>query len=356
MNFRTLILTASVIPVTMAQGPSPSPSPTPVPTPPPTLRETVNTLDPEQIRKAIEAIGTHFILPDALDETSRQRALLEGVVRRLSPGVTIVSENATQPASASHPLLVEILDERTGYLRPGTLDAGNLAQIDAALANFTERGLPAVILDLRALPAGSEFDAAADLARRFCPQGKILFTIQRPSARQERILTVDQEPTFRGLLIVLTDSDTSGAAEVLAATLRLHAGAMVVGADTAGEAVEFASFSIGGGRAVRVAVTQAILPDGRTVFPQGVKPDVAVALSPAAQEEIFSRSREGGVSQFVFDTERARMNEAALVANTNPEIEPTVARAERAAPPLRDTVLQRAVDLVTAISFFKDRR
>ena len=58
------------------------------------------------------------------------------------------------------------------------------------------------------------------------------------------------------------------------------------------------------------------------------------------------------MSQFVFDTERPRMNEAALVANTNPEIS-AAPEADEATEPLRDTVLQRAVDLVTAISFYK---
>jgi hypothetical protein len=46
------------------------------------------------------------------------------------------------------------------------------------------------------------------------------------------------------------------------------------------------------------------------------------------------------------------MNEEALVANTNPEISST-AESEDDSEPLRDTVLQRAVDLVTAISFYK---
>jgi hypothetical protein len=44
------------------------------------------------------------------------------------------------------------------------------------------------------------------------------------------------------------------------------------------------------------------------------------------------------------------MNEAALIANTNPEIESTKSHEE---PPLHDTVLQRAMDLVTAITFYK---
>ena len=47
------------------------------------------------------------------------------------------------------------------------------------------------------------------------------------------------------------------------------------------------------------------------------------------------------------------MNEAALVANTNPEIGATEESADEEAVPPRDTVLQRAMDIVTAITFYK---
>jgi hypothetical protein len=99
-----------------------------------------------------------------------------------------------------------------------------------------------------------------------------------------------------------------------------------------------------------VAVAQVILPNSVPIFPEGVKPDVSISLPREQREQIFRESKEKGVSQFVFDPERRRMNEASLVANLNPEIE-TVQAAQRdrgKAPQLRDTVLQRAVDLVTA--------
>ncbi|MFZ4597670.1 MAG: S41 family peptidase [Terrimicrobiaceae bacterium] len=329
-------------------------SPTPPPAAPQTLRETINSLDPAQIQKAMDALQNNFLAPSSLDEPSRQRALLEGVIRRLSPGAAIVSNNEPASVASGVPYLAEILDDRAGYLRPGAIDAATLGQIDSALASFTEKRLPAVILDLRAVPRGSEFDAAADFARRFSPTGKILFTIQKPSAKQERILTSDQKPLFTGLLVVLVDGNTAGAAEALAATLRINAHAMIVGTDTAGEAVEFAEFPLDGGRKLRVAVSQVMLPNGAAIFPGGVKPDIAVSLAPEVLEEIFLQSREKGVGQFVFEVERARLNEAALVANTNPEIENTpVAKAERNKPVLRDTVLQRAMDLVTAVGFFQ---
>ena len=328
--------------------------PAPDPTPAPSLRQEINALDPAQIQKAVETLQSNFLSPTSLDEGSKQRALLEGLIRRLSPGASISAPSDGHPPAEPYPFLAEILDGRAGYLRLGQLDADTLSQVDVALASFTAKKIPAVILDLRAVPHGSAFDAAADFAMRFCPKGKMLFSIRKPSAKGERMFLSDKDPLFQGILVVLTDFDTSGAAEALAATLRANAGAMIVGSDTSGEAVEFSEFPLGNGRVLRIAVSEVVLPGNRAIFPGGVKPDIAISLTPNVQAEIFQASREKGVSQFVFDTGRVRMSEAALVANTNPEIEGSPdAQKDKNRQALHDSVLQRAVDLVTAISFFK---
>jgi C-terminal processing protease CtpA/Prc len=208
-----------------------------------------------------------------------------------------------------------------------------------------------VILDLRGMPVESAFEGCAEFAKRFCPKGAVLFTIQKPNAKQERIVTNDRVPAFDGVLVVLVDADTEGAGEALAATLRENAKAMVVGDQTAGGAAEFAEFAIGGGRSVRVAVSQVLMPKSGALFPEGVKPDIAVRLPRESRDVIFEKSREEGVGRFAFDVEPPRMNEAALVAKTNPEIGED--RSAKSGPALRDPVLQRAMDLVTAIGFFK---
>ena len=321
--------------------------------PAPSLRETVNSLDAPQVQKAVDALQANFLSPTALDESSKQKAMLEGLLRRLSPGAAIIAADSAKKGPEPAPFLAEILDDRAGYIRPGKLDPSTLSQLDVALASFSDKKLPAVILDLRGVAGGSEFEPAADFARRFCPKGKILFSIQKPSAKQERILTSNQSPAYEGILVVLTDPETSGSAEALSATLRLNAGAMIVGSDTAGEAVEFSEVPLGGGKILRVAVSQAVLPEGAAIFPGGVKPDIAISLPPGVLAEIHAATKDNGVSQFVFDSERPRMNEAALVAGTNPEIE---SARDRSRPPLRDTVLQRAMDLVTAINFYKRQK
>ncbi len=170
-------------------------------------------------------------------------------------------------------------------------------------------------------------------------------------AGQRLMSDIARRLVAEGGVLLLIDSDTQGPAEVLAATLRDNAKAMLVGAPTAGAAVEFTDFPLGGGRSVRVAVSQASTPKSGGLFTKGVSPDIVVRLDRETRDKIFDQAGKEGVGRFAFDVDPPRLNEAALVANTNPEIGEE--SRDKAGPTLRDTVLQRALDLVTAIGFFK---
>jgi Peptidase family S41 len=333
---------------------TPTPSPTPIPREP-TTREIIDSLSDAQLDQAIKTLRSTFLDPSRTDDRQLRQATVEGLISRLSPGLVVTTESAINPPPGRETaFLAEILDDRIGYVRLGALSREALAQMDTSLANFTEKKLKSLILDLRGAPQSTDYELAAEFARRFCPKGALLFSVQKPSAKQERMLTSDQAPVFTGVLVVLTDKQTSGSGEALAATLRKNANAMIVGATTRGEAVEFSDVSLGDGMVLRIAVAQVTLQGLGPIFPDGVKPDIAAALNPEMQAHIFKLSKEKGVSQFVFETERPHFNEAALVANTNPEISPAAANGDESREPW-DTVLQRAVDLVTAISFYDKR-
>jgi hypothetical protein len=334
---------------TASPAPTASPTATPSPTPELTTREIIDRLSDSQLDQAMQNLRATFLDPSRTDERQLRLATLEGLLARLSPGLAITSAAAVQQPAKGSGFLAEILDDRIGYARIGALTKDALAQLDTALANFREKKLRSVILDLRGAPPSTDYELAAEFARRFCPKGALLFNVQKPSARQERILTSSQDPAFSGVLVVLTDKMTSGGCEALAATLRKNANAMIVGARTRGEAVEFSDVPLGDGRLLRVAIAQVTLPGADPIFPDGVRPDIAAALPLDVQERIFALSKEKGVSQFVFETERPHFNEAALVTNTNPEIGPNTDEDD---DEVWDTALQRAVDLVTAIGFY----
>jgi hypothetical protein len=79
----------------------------------------------------------------------------------------------------------------------------------------------------------------------------------------------------------------------------------------------------------------------------------------ADKRQIFQQSPQSGMSQFVFESERPHMNEAALLAGRNPELDALEAAQRRGRnaekPQPRDPVLQRAVDVVTSLSIYQQR-
>jgi C-terminal processing protease CtpA/Prc len=252
------------------------------------------------------------------------------------------------------------LEGHIGYLRLGSLNDANLQAMDKSLGNFAAKKVDALIVDLRLSEGTNDFEIAADFAKRFCQKGKPLFTLRKPATRPDRVFSSDRDPAFQGLMMVLADGDTSGAAEALASTLRFYDKALVIGQSTAGRAVEYSDVPLPGGKILRVAVAEAISPEGRSLFSDGVRPDVPVEMPATDKRQIFQLSAEKGMGPFVYETGRPHMNEAALLAGTNPELEarePAQQRRGRgtAKPPPHDVVLQRALDVVTSLEVYQKR-
>jgi len=311
--------------------------------------ELIDTMSDGELEAAIDAVKRRFLDPEASSNSGLRRATLHGLLLRLSPGIKLSDEAPT--AEATQAFVAEILDGHIGYLRPGTLDSGALSQFDTTLASFINKGVDSVILDLRENTGHDNFEVAAELTRRLSPRGQVLFTLEKPSAKQERIFTSHDKPLFQGPLVVLTDNRTRGGGEAAAGALRQAAGAMVIGSPTAGAAVEYETVRLGSDDTLDIATSRVLLPDGQKLYPKGLQPDISIALAEKTQKAIFERSIKEGVSGFVYAPERIRFNEAALVANTNPELDTL---GERSQTKPQDTVLQRAVDLVTALRFHRD--
>lgn len=342
---------------TPAASPAASPSPKAKPAPL-TPARAVDSLSDGEIQQALDLLRSNYVRSGSLDEAALARATLQGVLERIGGGAAI-RPSATE-APADNPFRSEILDEQIGYVRLGSLTKGHLAEFDAALGNFKAKKIGSLVLDLRATPPSSDFELAAEVVKRFTPKGKMLFAVRRPSAKQERMFTSDLDPAFQGVTVTLIHRDTAGAPEVIAAVLRAVDNALTVGQRTAGQAAEYAELPLRGGKVLRVAVAEVKLAQPIAVFPDGLKPDLAVEVSARDEEEVLRTGLEKGVAGLVYETERAKLNEAALVAGTNPEIDAEEAAQRDGKPdtdglPLCDIVLQRAVDLVTTIRIFGNK-
>src|SRR5213079_3101690 len=287
----------------------------------PNTEDLLNSLGPPDLQAVITLLKGNFTNPDAITDTELNRATVEGLITRLPRGVMLLPAKENAPAEGPSIFYSEVIGGHIGYVRAGSLNAANLQALDKSLSNFVAKNVNEIIVDLRASQVAADLSLAAEFAKRFCPKGKTLFTLRKPTGRQDRVFSSDRDPAFRGLIMVLTDSDTVGAAEAIAAALRFYNKALIIGQTTAGRAAEYFDLSLPSGKVLRAAAAEMISPDGRSLFPEGMKPDLPVEMSMADKQQIFRLSGEKGMVPFVYEGGRPHMNEAALLAGTNPEVE-----------------------------------
>jgi len=366
--FLATFLIAVLVVKLAAQSPAPSsPAQTgakspaqaaPSPSATPTTEELVDSLGPADLQALVTLLKANFTNQDAVTDTELSRATVAGLLVRLPRGITLMAGKEGVPSSTPSTFYSELIGGRTGYVRLGTLNNVNLQALDKALNGFATKKVNDLIVDLRASSTTTDFTLAAEFAKRFSPKGKPIFTLRKPTGRQDRVFNSDREPTFRGLVMVLADSDTSGAAEAIAAALRFYNKALVIGQATAGRAAEYSDLPLPSGKSLRVAVAEIVSPEGRSLFPEGLKPDLPVEMSLSEKRQIFQASSEKGIGPFIYEIGRPHMSEAALLAGTNPELEAAEAAQQRRGrpaekPPPHDPVLQRALDVVTSLEVYQ---
>jgi Peptidase family S41 len=324
------------------------------------MEELVDSLGPGDLQAFITLLKANFTDPDAITDTELNRATVEGLLVRLPRGLTLLAAKESAAAGPPNAFYSELIGGHTGYVRLGTLNNANLQGLDKALSGFVAKKVNDLIVDLRATSATNDLSLATEFAKRFCPKGKPIFTMRKPTGHQDRIFSSDREPAFRGLIMVLADGDTSGVAEAIAAALRFYSKALVIGQPTAGRAAEYSDLPLPSGKGLRLAVGEMISPDGRSLFPEGLEPDLPVEMSLSEKRQIFQSSSEKGMGPFIYDAGRPHMSEAALLAGTNPELEAAEAAQQRRGrapekPPPHDPVLQRALDVVTSLEVYQKR-
>ena len=129
----------------------------------------------------------------------------------------------------------EMLKDGIGYIRIGQFRETTPRELDDAIDALKIRGLRALILDIRGNPGGS-LTACLGVAQRFLPAGIIVTTQGQTPEFSNRVFSSDSGMSAYDFpLVLLVDTKTMSAAEILAASLKDNARATLVGLQTFGK-------------------------------------------------------------------------------------------------------------------------
>ncbi len=190
----------------------------------------------------------------------------------------------------------EILQSAVGYVRVSQFIESTANELNHAIndmQNQRDGMLDGLILDLRN-NSGGVLDSAIDVSDLFLNAGVIVMSEGR-TAESRFTKEAHQGDTLDGAdMIVLVNSGSASASEVVAGALQDNNRAMIVGTSTFGKGVVQTVVPLSRGRAIKLTTSRFYTPSGGSIHEKGIFPDVVIEETRNSSEIRFLPSEDRG--------------------------------------------------------------
>ena len=201
-----------------------------------------------------------------------------------------------------------------------------------------------LILDLRNNPGGL-LDQSISVTDTFLNQGAIVSTQGRKADDTSRVFAKKGDIINGKPLIVLINSGSASASEIVAGALKDHARAIIVGTRSFGKGSVQSIIPLPGNGAMRLTTARYYTPSGVSIQAKGIEPDIKVE---AGITELKKEELERGREENLRGALDKKDSTTKIKDNKKSEITPS----EKL---LQDNQISRAVDLIKGINLFSNK-
>lgn len=173
----------------------------------------------------------------------------------------------------------KILEKDYGYLRVSSFQSKTGPAVVEAIATLrkeNEGDLKGLVLDLRNNPGGV-LNAAVEVSDAFLEKGLIVYTEGRIKNSQMRFNAAPGDVVNGVPIVVLINSGSASASEIVAGALQDHKRAIIMGEKSFGKGSVQTILPTGSNAAVKLTTARYYTPSGRSIQAEGIEPDVALA-------------------------------------------------------------------------------
>lgn len=176
-----------------------------------------------------------------------------------------------------------LLTDGVGYVRLPSFPTGVAQTLKAELTTLQTQGMKALVLDLRNNAGGSTQDAAAIL--NFFIRSGALYTAEF-KAGQHRTVKADGAAFLADLPVtILVDGGSFSSTELIAAAMRDHGRATILGSTTGGKGTIQDTIPLDDHALLHLTIAKWLSPAGHWLHQQGIQPDVTMVDDPATPED-----------------------------------------------------------------------
>lgn len=167
----------------------------------------------------------------------------------------------------------KMLEDNLGYLRLTQFGTDVNKDLEKALDDLKNKGMKALIFDLRSNPGG-ELTQAIKVASLFLEKGKVVST--RPKKGEE--IFYSREGKYFGSfpLVILINGGSASASEIVAGALKDHKRAILVGEKSFGKGSVQTLLPLPDGDGIKITTAKYYTPKGISINGTGIEPDVKV--------------------------------------------------------------------------------
>ncbi len=281
--------------------------------------------------------------------------------------VTIVRDTI-----AVHSVKARYLGDGFGYVRVSQFMEHTADDLKTALKTLTkDSSLPelrGLILDLRNNPGGL-LAQAVKIGDMFLKEGVIVYTDGRVEAQKQKFFAHARgtEPEYP--MVVLVNSGSASASEIVAGALKDHGRALILGQQTFGKGSVQTITPLENGGALTLTTALYYTKSGNSIQARGVKPDIEVDISQGVEKEPvqtrkspLSEIREedlpGAIENPSAQSGQKGEGDALRKLNKTEVVAPDVAAINPETVDLlewgkKDPQFQRAFDLIKTFTVFK---
>ena len=172
-----------------------------------------------------------------------------------------------------------MLDDGMGYVQIVEFDDVTVNQFQEAVAALEKENIKGLILDLRGNPGGNLY-SVVDIADMLLDQGIILYTEDKQGRKE--VYNSGNGTIIDVPMVVLVDSNSASASEVLSGALKDHGKATLVGTTTFGKGIVQTIRTLKDGSAIKLTISAYYTPAGNNIHGTGIEPDVVVEFDGEA--------------------------------------------------------------------------
>ncbi len=190
----------------------------------------------------------------------------------------------------------KMLDKETGYIKLIEFQEKTPRELEGKLLKLKNKGMKALILDLRNNPGGL-LDTAHEVADKFLAKGKVIVSLKGRIPAQNKVYKSRGKRHFLDFpMVVLVNEGSASASEIVAGAIQDNQRGIILGSKTFGKGSVQTVIPLKDGSAAKLTTAVYYTPSGRSIRDTGIIPDVEVALKEEKElpeeEDVFKKLEE----------------------------------------------------------------